>query len=227
MIRRAALLLAVCGVCFSSIAIAADLPTWTPQRVKSVVKHPIKKAPKKVVSKPAKAKVLAAKVPMKDVTEDPTAKTVAVKPKTSSQPQSEILDLTWLLNPLVATSDGSKNEGSASQTTNLVVTESDFEAEPEMVIELSGHVVKTLGTTARIDIKIGKNHRTVAWTSDDIEAGKFSVTLTEKIPNGPLPAYLPVSALAFVTKPGKNGAAMVSLEKVIVRIGKLRLVTAE
>ena len=44
---------------------------------------------------------------------------------------------------------------------------------------------------------------------------------------GKLPDYFPVSALAFVTKDGKDGAAMVSLEKVIVRIGKLQTVGAK
>jgi hypothetical protein len=227
MIRRAVLLLAICGVYFSSIAEAADLPSWPPQHVKSVVKQPNKKALKKTAAKPVKEKKLAAKVPMRVAVEDPATQAVALKRRSKIEHKDDILNMLWVLNPLVATSDGAKNEGSASETANLIVTESDFVAEPEMVIELSGHIVKTVGTTARIDVKIGKNYRTVAWTSDDIQAGKFNISLTEKMPGGQLPAYFPVSALAFVTKPGKDGAAMVSLEKVVLRIGKLRVATTQ
>jgi hypothetical protein len=215
MIRRAVMFLAVCGLCFASMADAADLPFYTAKKTTSAVKKTPK--PHKVVVKtPRIAAVEPAKTKIKLET-----------PKRALQPTGSEMNLVWVLDPLVANSDGAKREDSASVEANLVVTEPGSVLQSEMIIELSGHIVKTIGTTARLDVRIGNSHRTVSWSTDDVQSGKFKISLNEVIAAGKLPDYFPVSALAFATKDGKQGAAMVSLEKVVLRVGKVQAVATQ
>ena len=176
------------------------------------------------IFKSAKPKKFAENSPVLDVVEEPQSRSVTIK---RQEPTDNSVDMSWVLKPLVATSDGPKKEGSASQVAHIVVTEPGYVSEPGMTIELSGHIVKTAGTTARIDIQIGKIRRVVLWKSEDVQAGKFKLSLDEAMPTGKLPPYFSVSALVFVTKEGKTGAAMVSLEKVVVRVGKVRLAASQ
>jgi hypothetical protein len=230
MIRRLVILLAFCGMCVASTANAADLPQYTPKKIEKVanVKKTTKAQAEK--SKAVKAKaVRSVAVPTKAVATEPKLaiappkKPIAEAPIVEREPQANEVNLTWVLDPLVANSDGAKLEDSASEEANLVVTEPGQMSRPAMVIELSGHVVKTANTKARLDIQIGKIHRTVSWTSDDIQAGKFKISLIENVAKGQLPGYIPVSALAFVTKDGRDGAAMISLEKVVLRLGSVQM----
>ena len=211
MIRCAVVFLAVCGMCVASAVDAADLPAYNGKTIAKAVK------------KTAKLKKIPSKVARVAVVQIPARKIVPLSRSVAIEPDGGEINLIWTLDPLVANSDGAKHEDSASEETNLVVTEPGTVSQPYMIIELTGHVVKTMRTTARIDIQIGKTHRIVSWKSDDIQSGKFRILLNEAMPEGQLPDYIPVSALAFVTKEGKEGAAMVSLEKVVVRVGKVRL----
>jgi hypothetical protein len=205
------MLLAVMGMCVSSTAQAADLPSLTPKKVAA----PVKKAPKlqKKTKTPSNIGTVTRALP----------RSVAKENNVSLDPVDTDVNLVWVLDPLVANSDGAKREDSSSVEANLVVTDPGIVTQSDMIIELTGHVVKTTRTTARIDIRIGNSNRTVAWDSDDVLSGKFQITLNQPMSAGQLPDYFPVSALAFVTKDGKEGAAMVSLEKVVVRMGKIQL----
>jgi hypothetical protein len=218
MIRRVVWLFLSCFV-FSIVGEAADVPSASVYAKHSAVKTQkkpklslLKRAAKMPVAKPLQAKdqerlIVTRSLPKPDKTEE--------------------IDLSWVLDPLVANADGSKKEDSAAIQGNLVVTEAGYVSSPYMQIELNGHVVKTADTTVRIDIKIdGKNH-TTSWLADDIQAGKFKITLNAEMAEGKLPAYFPVSAIAFVTNSSKGGAAMVSLEKINVRVGKVRLATTQ
>ena len=207
MIGRGLLLLAVWGACVASVAVAADLPAYHPTQAN--LPHQKNHKPKNALAeKPKVAKVKAKLV-----------KAAIKAPETEADSALEEVSLTWYLDPLVANSDGAKREDSASVEANLIVPQPSSISNPAMIIELTGHVVKTANTTARLDIRIGKTHRTVSWASDDIKAGKFKISLVEPMVIGALPEYYPVSALAFVSKDGKEGAAMVSLERIVVRLG--------
>jgi hypothetical protein len=128
------------------------------------------------------------------------------------------------LDTVVANVDGPKREDSASLEGNLIVSEPGVVSSPYMVIELSGHIVKTPETVARVDIRIGSVQRSVNWSSDEIKSGRFSIALDAPMQAGALPGYFPVSVVALVWRDGKQGTAMVSLEKVRVRLGKVALV---
>jgi hypothetical protein len=203
-------------------AVAADLPlsngTDHIKRVKTTVPgKKLLKTKRKVAAVPRPAKLKVAKL----------AATETTKPDAAPQPDKinrnpdQELELSWFLDSLVANADGPKGEGSASLEGNLIIAEPGVITSPYMVIELSGHIIKTPATTVRLDIQIGSVQKTVSWASDEVKSGRFSVTLNAPMRAGQLPGYFPVSALAFVTREGKQGAAMVSLEKVQVRVGKI------
>lgn len=226
MIRRSLLLAACVGLCFGAAADAADLPALkgksvvhhvTPAQVKPA-KQPVRKS-----GKPVKSAVkLTNPLPAAVTAEAPIADSEIQDPADTAE-----VNLSWVLDPLVANADGSKNEDSASAEANLVVDQPGLPTPPYMVIELSGHVIKTPQSTVRIDVQIGKTHRTVSWQADEIHAGRFKIELKELVPDGKLPAYYPVSALAFVTKAGASAAAMISLEKIVVRMGKMHVAATQ
>lgn len=213
MIRRLVLLAVVSGFCVGQTAGAADLPYLkagtTLHRAKAGSAHKTIVA----IPKPDTAKA-----------RDTQA---SAQPETTVKANDADLDMSWVLGPLVANADGEKREGSASAEGNLIVAEPGAVVSPEMVIELTGHVIKTFDTNVRIDIKVGTIHRTVVWTADEIHAGKFKISLNARMQDGPLPEYLPVSALVFATKNASSGAAMVSLDSIVVRVGRLRLAQSD
>lgn len=214
MIRRAVFMLAVCGMCVTSMVHAADLPAYPVEKTLKPVKRSAK--PKQIVLKAPRAATVKSPQPL-------AKKAAVTSPKIAIEPTGSEVNLTWMLDPLVANSDGAKREDSAGVEANLIVTEPGTSARPAMVIELTGHVIKTARTTVRLDIRVGRVRRIVNWNSDDVQSGKFQISLSGAMTEDKLPEYFPVSALAFVTKDGKEGAAMVSLEKVVVRLGNAQL----
>ena len=136
------------------------------------------------------------------------------------------LKLTMSLDKLVANADGGKTEATSSFSGHFVVQQPDYILLPSAVIELKGHIIKTPGSTARIDVTIGAEKKTLEWGADDIRAETFSTTISAVIANGLLPSPFPVSASAFVTKDAGGGAVLVSLESIDVTIGQLQVATA-
>jgi hypothetical protein len=196
--------------CTTGTAVGADLPSLVKSKVPAQPKHvasqklrPLK--PRKTVHnlQPAAA------VPKKaDVT-------ITIEP--SDLPATTPLTLSWVLKPMVANADGGKIEGSASETGYIVIEKPGTLCGPEMLINLHGHIVKTTNSTVRLDIQVGHMQRSIIWSPDKIESGKFNIALTEKSQACVSGNYIPVTALAFVTKEGHDHAAMISLEKVILR----------
>ncbi len=197
-------------MCATRVAVGADVPSW----VGNKVPHHFKKT-KPVTVTPLKAKKTIVKAQPLDM---PLKKPqVVIKTAPPVLPATSSADISWLLDPLVANADGSKNEGSASVTGNIVVDTPGTRCDPEMIVDLQGHIVKTVNSTVRLDIHVGQVHRSVVWNADDVKSGTFNVTLKEKVEACVLGDYIPASALAFVTKEGDGHAAMVSLEKITVR----------
>ena len=133
--------------------------------------------------------------------------------------KNRLRDLTWVLPAMVANADGGKQEGSASAVGNIVVDNPGPGFGPQIVIELAGHIVKTVESTARLDVRVGAFQKSLIWKADEIKSGTFRITLIEKAPAGNVPPYIPVSAIAFVTKSGDGHAVMVSLEKMVLHYG--------
>lgn len=208
-------------VCVAS-AHAADLPLFVPKQ--DHIKIVTKKTSAKIAAvAPVKLHAASQKRVAALATAKPTAKIIlksAVAPSEIEQANNSV-NLSWTLGPLVANADGGKNEGSASITGNLIIDKPGAKIGPQLNIELIGHIIKTPQSVVRIDVQIGDVKRTVTWKSDEIKSGTFKIMLHERLPAGVLPETFPASALAFVTKEGDGHAAMVSLEKINLHIGKL------
>jgi hypothetical protein len=223
MIRSVCILILWSCLCWVPMASAADFPfPSSPKSVQPVkpakkLKQQVKKAPKIEVSRKSRPKTVA---------ENPQVVVAPKRPAASSLKANDT-DLQWVLGPLVANADGGKREGSASAEANLIVVEPGLVSSSNMIIELSGHVVKTAQTTARIDVRIGDIRRTVSWKSDDVESGRFNIEFKAIMTGSKIPDYLPVSAIAFVTNNSDRGAAMVSLTKIVVRFSNASLAQSQ
>ncbi len=215
MIRRRSLSIAVGLMCIGWAASAADLPSMP--RPKKAQAQILQQKPKIKLQKAATKRTITKPVKTSKIND------LAVIPDEFTVLDQKEVDLSWVLDPLVATADGPRKEGSASVEGSLIIHEPGYVTSPYMIIELSGHVVKTAGSTARIDIKIAGKSRKVVWDVDQIESGAFTIKLNETLDEGSLPAYFHVSALAFATKTKRGAVAMVSLEKVRIRVGKVQL----
>lgn len=215
MIRRRSLSIVVGLMCIGWAASAADLPSMP---------HPKKAQAQTLQQKPKiKLQKTAAKRAITKPVKTAKISDLAMVPDEPAVSDRKEVDLSWVLGPLVATADGPRKEGSASVEGNLIVVEPGYVTSPYMIIELSGHVVKTAGSTARIDIKVAGKSRKVVWDLDAVESGAFTIKLNETLSEGSLPAYFHVSALAFATKTKRGSVAMVSLEKVRIRVGETQL----
>jgi hypothetical protein len=205
------------------MASAADLPSSyspniaEPAKPVKKLKQQVKKAPQLVVARKSRPKIVA---------ETPQVLVAPKRPAASSVKANDT-DLQWVLGPLVANADGAKREGSASAEANLIVVEPGSVSSSNMIIELSGHVVKTAQTTARIDVRIGDIRRTVSWKTDDVESGRFNIEFNATITGTKVPDYFPVSAIALVTNNSDGGAAMVSLTKIVVRFSNPRVAQSQ
>lgn len=131
------------------------------------------------------------------------------------------LSFSMQLDSLVANADGAKTEASSSMEGNFVVQQPHRVLLPTMTVQLRGHIVKTMGSTASLDVTVGMALKTIKWNADEAESKAFDITITQVIPNGELPVILPVSAIALVTKEMGTGAVLISLENIDVNISQL------
>jgi hypothetical protein len=208
---------AIAAVLTAPAVLAADLPVQLPSH--------------KLVKLVKKTKAVADKELPHDSQAKPTRLQAAATPKADAASTQTAKDgsanLSWTLDTLIANADGGKDEGSASMIGSLAVAKSVRNLGPQLTIELIGHIVKTSDSSVRIDIQIGDVKHSVVWKNDEVKSGQFKIFLDEKMPAGGMPGRLAASALAMVTKQGDGRAAMVSLEKINLHLGKYRVAGVE
>ncbi len=213
---RVLLALALSVLWFAPLAFAADV-LWVPPKV--VKFHVAMNKAKVAFQKPAHLIPIAVlpKVIPGSISQTSKDQTQIVTASTKVSP--DLIELPWVLDPLVATADGGKREGSSGVEGNLVTNRPGTNFGPDVVIELTGHVIKTAQSTVRLDIQIGSLQKSILWAADDVKSGVFKITLNEKLQSGQMPSYFLASAMAFVTQEGDGHVAMVSLEKIVFRMG--------
>jgi hypothetical protein len=131
------------------------------------------------------------------------------------------------LDHLIANADGGKLEDSASMTGTFPVQQPQKIQLPSMTVVLSGLIVKGLGSTAKLNIKIGDIEQIVEWKADEAASKAFEITLDQVVPNGELPVPLPLAAYAIVNTDAKAGPVLVSLETIDVKIGPVKVATQQ
>ena len=208
--------------CAATLVSAADLPYFPVHQaavhLKKITKPKVKVA--QSAQKTGPNPLLAAPLPAKAKLPAPVSTPVSAVSETKQ-------NLTWVLPAMVAHADGGKQEGSASAVGNIVVDKPGPSFGPQIVIELEGHIVKTIQSTARLDIHVGSIEKSLVWNADEIKSGVFKITLIEKAPGGSVPPYIPVSAIAFVTKSGDGHAVMVSLDKIVLHFGTMDVISTK
>jgi hypothetical protein len=151
-----------------------------------------------------------------------------VKPKSVSVVNgNQELSFAMALDTLVANADGSKTESSSSFSGEFLIQQPHYVTLPAINIELKGHIIKTAGSTARLEVTIGSNKETIIWSANEVLAAPFSKTITSPITAGTLPVPFPINASAYVNKDAGGGAVLVSLESIEVKIGHMRLASNE
>ncbi len=136
------------------------------------------------------------------------------------------IDLSMELDSFAANADGDKYEGSASTQGQMIIAQPNFIQLPNLTITVSGHIVKTLDSTARLDVQAGPISHNFMWGAQDVKSGQFELTYNEVMPKGKVPAIFSVSALAFVSKSTPDAVVLISVEKIHVKLGALQA-TAE
>jgi hypothetical protein len=147
--------------------------------------------------------------------------------KTAVKSLPSEINLSMTLPSLTANADGSRNQASASMEGEMIVVKPGDVPLPRMVIELSGHIIKTVNSTARIDVTIGPSSRSFTWAAKDVASGRFTLLMDGQVPGGKVPSSLPVSAIAMVTKDPGSGAVWVSLEEIKVKLTKFDVADAQ
>jgi hypothetical protein len=127
------------------------------------------------------------------------------------------------LDSLSANADGGKTEGAASMEGEFVVEQPRRLPMHSMRIELSGHIIKTEGTTANLVVKIGGVEKMVAWKADEVKSGVYTESVSAAVPDGLLPTPFPVTASVTVVRPKDKGAVLLSLESIKVTAAPSRV----
>jgi hypothetical protein len=148
----------------------------------------------------------------------------AVKPVSVSVVNgSEELSLAMTLDTLMANADGAKTEGSSSFSGEFLIQQPHYVTLPAVNIELKGHIIKTAGSTASLEVTIGNTKNVLKWDATEAISAPFSKSIISPVTAGQLPAPFPISASAVVSKEPGGGAVFVSLESIEVKIGRVRV----
>jgi hypothetical protein len=136
--------------------------------------------------------------------------------KTGPKEAQAIADFKLLVAPKAfeANADGSKQEDSASLIRKLAVPKKSRGFKSDMRVTITGHIVKTSGSTARVDIAAGEAKHSFVWPTDEEKSGRFNISFNYNMPSGNLPSAVPLSAIAFVTKENKTSVVLVTIEKI-------------
>ena len=133
--------------------------------------------------------------------------------------QNGEMTLSMALKSLVANADGTKTEASSSFSGNFAVMQPDYIALPSLRVELEGLIIKTPGSTARIDVTIGSEQKTVEWKGDATLAERFKTSIIATVEKGQLPSPFPVAASVYVSKSRDGGAVLVSIDTIKLTAG--------
>jgi hypothetical protein len=136
---------------------------------------------------------------------------------------AEGMSLAMTFDTLTAKADGAVKDASASMSGHFLVQQPQSVALSELRIELKGQIVKTKGSTARIDVTIGNEQKSVEWGENEEVAESFVRTITATVPGGQLPNPFTVSAAASAKKLADHGAAVITLESLSVDAGSSKL----
>jgi hypothetical protein len=133
------------------------------------------------------------------------------------------MSLAMTFDSLTAKADGDVKEGSVSMSGHFAVHQPQSVALTNLHIELHGRIVKTAGSTARVDVTIGEAQGSIEWQESEVVADAFTRAIDVAVEGGQLPNPFTISAVASAKKTSESGAAIVTLEKIDVDAGSSKV----
>ncbi len=122
------------------------------------------------------------------------------------------------MDSLQANADAAKLEDSSAFSGQLVILKPSQVKRPTITAKIFGHVIKTAGTTARIDVVIGNQSKKIEWNAAAVLSGTFEESIVVTAPDRNLVEPLAVSAIVLVNRPADGGAIAVTIEKITVAV---------
>jgi hypothetical protein len=148
----------------------------------------------------------------------------SIKPKSwDAKTASNSMSLSMTFDSLTAKADGNINDASSDFSGYFTVQQPRSVSMPTMQIELKGNIVKTAGSTASLDVKIGGQSQLIEWKEEEEVAGPFLKTINASIAGGQLPNPFAISVTANAKKQPDKGAAVISLESIEIRAGSSKV----
>jgi hypothetical protein len=119
---------------------------------------------------------------------------------------------------LSANADGDKTNASATFTGEFLLTQPKHSDLGAFRATIGGLIVKTSGSTARIDLTFGDIKKTIEWQTADVKSERFEQVITAVVPGGRVPVPFPVSALLLTTKPADSGAVLLTVDSIEIEL---------
>jgi hypothetical protein len=166
------------------------------------------------------AAVLAADLPSLSWGEFTRTDDDPAKAEMSPKADRQRLDVTMKLTGFEANADGDKLEGSANFIGQFLVSQPKKVELDQVRAKVAGLIVKTAGTTARIDITIGGATQSIEWAASDVKAERFETEIMGELPNGRITAPFPVSAIALVKREAGAGSVLVTVDTITIEVSK-------
>jgi hypothetical protein len=137
------------------------------------------------------------------------------------------LSLTMAVEDFSASAEGEKTDAAATLSGSFLVSQPSKLQLTSLHAKVSGIIVKTQGSTARLDLAFGDTKSVIEWTEAETKSERFTREFDAIIPNGKLQSPFVITAFALVKKPGKEGAALVTLDSIDIQIGEALVGTRE
>jgi hypothetical protein len=88
-----------------------------------------------------------------------------------------------------------------------------------MKVDLRGHISKTRGSSARLDVAVGPLRKTFDWPRDMEKSEDFTVSLETPIAGGMLPDPFPIAAVAQARADTAQDNVLVTLDSIDLSVG--------
>ncbi len=148
-------------------------------------------------------------------THDGPAKAVGLDIKTD---ESE-LTADVKIEGFTATADGEKTDAAATFSGHFLLTQPKSADLSSVKVVVSGLIIKTAGTDARLDMQFGGIAQTIEWQAAEIKNERFEKTLTLLVPGGRLPTPFDISAILLVKRNDNTGAVLISVDSLRLEAG--------
>lgn len=137
--------------------------------------------------------------------------------ETKSLPSDDGRSVTLSLSTLEARAETEGATDVAVITGRYDVSQPPGERVVSCRVDIEGHVIKNGSTAARLKVMIAGMEQMIEWSPDQAASEKFRRSLVFALPDGGrIPAPLDVGIEVFAGKPGKDGAAYISVSSVTV-----------